>query len=157
MKACVAYSPGQPLRETFADWLARRTRLREFGIATPEMLVSGAAILIEEYVPFTLKEAVQNAPDQKPLMDNLGWTSGRLAVAGFMPLSIHDWRSRGTDAVLISDRILDPPTLAPDILAPDMGMNCYLRYCTNWNSGELRSTPLTLSACELPMRPHSSV
>ena len=101
MKACVAYSPGVPLRELFAEWNTRRDRLRNFDVATPDVLVRGDALVIEEYIPLTLREALGEASARSHLVTSMGWTAGRITAAGFIPLSVHDWRSRGRDVVLI--------------------------------------------------------
>lgn len=101
MKACVAYVSGIPLKELFAEWNKRRSRLREFHVATPSVLAMGSALVVEEYIPFTLREAFADPSARLHLLTSLGWTAGRIVAAGFIPLSIHDWRSRGRDVVLV--------------------------------------------------------
>lgn len=100
MKACVAYPAGKTLSETFDSWLARRARLSTFGVETPHLFGSGNALLLEEYIPLTLPQAIDQDSSHS-LIERLGWTYGRIRAAGFVPTSIHDWRSRGSDIVVI--------------------------------------------------------
>lgn len=101
MKACVAYAAGIPLAEIFAEWLRRRNQVSELGVDTPRLYGIGTAILVEEFVPYTLSEALARATDRTGILRSLASTTARLVNAGFMPVSAHDWRSRGQDVVLI--------------------------------------------------------
>ncbi|MGH3277732.1 MAG: hypothetical protein ACRDNW_01165 [Trebonia sp.] len=69
---------------------------------------------MEEYIPHTVFEALGRTRDKVVLLEALGATAARLVSAGFVPLSAHDWRSRGTDVVLIDfGQDLGPANLAP--------------------------------------------
>lgn len=103
LKACVA-SPSQgALAQTFRRWLERRDHIRTLGISTPRLYAADGATLLEEYVPLTIAEALSRPPVDKRarLLTALGLTAHRLAVGGYQPVSVHDWRSRGIDVVMI--------------------------------------------------------
>jgi hypothetical protein len=103
VKACIAWSPGEPLSQTFASWMGRRELLAGRGVSTPALVGVGNAQLIEEYIPFELFEAFARAdgPVRGELLAQLGRTAGLLVSAGFAPIRAHDWRSRGSDVVLV--------------------------------------------------------
>jgi hypothetical protein len=140
IKACTAYSPAQSLTAIFDEWLARRRCLEKFSVSTPSIIATGSALLIEEYIPFTLREAFDHTKARANLARCLGWTAGRVAAAGFMPLSVHDWRSRGSDIVLIDfGQDLGParPSVVPDItLLPEV-LDHLDRLHINLNSSEI--------------------
>lgn len=101
MKACVPFPSGIPLKDVFAQWLSRRAVVEELGIDTPRLYAAGTALLVEEYIPHTLSEALARAADRTRLLRSVGWTAACLVKAGFAPISAHDWRSRGEDVVLV--------------------------------------------------------
>lgn len=101
MKACVAYAGGVPLKQIFTEWLTRRALVEGLGISTPKLYATGPALLVEEYIPHTLSNAFQVAGDRGALLRAVAQASARLVNAGFAPLSAHDWRSRGSDLVLV--------------------------------------------------------
>jgi hypothetical protein len=101
LKACVASPGSSSLAEVFSEWLKRRALLDALGISTPVLYATGRAVLVEEHIPYTLAEALGRAGDRIVLLAALGATAARLVGGGFVPLSAHDWRSRGTDVVLI--------------------------------------------------------
>lgn len=115
MKACVAYEGGTSLPDIFATWLARRETVTRAGVSTPRLHAAGRALLVEEYVPLTLTEALSSGQHRPELMQAIGATVARLLNAGFVPLSVHDWRSRGQDVVLVDfGQDLGPPNRAQD-------------------------------------------
>jgi len=101
MKACVAYGGGVPLVDIFAEWLSRRAAVERMGISTPKLYAVGPALLVEEFIPHTLRQALAQAHDRSGILASVGATAAYLINAGFAPLSAHDWRSRGNDVVLI--------------------------------------------------------
>lgn len=110
LKACVAYCGGQPLKEIFVGWLSRRRLLDGLGVSTPRLYAAGNAILVEEYVPHSLIDALDSGQHREAILRSIGRTAGRLVSAGFVPLSAHDWRSRGNDVVLVDfGQDLGPP------------------------------------------------
>ncbi|MGH3972932.1 MAG: hypothetical protein ACRDS9_06360 [Pseudonocardiaceae bacterium] len=110
LKACVAYSGGQPLKEIFANWLSRRRRIDGLGVSTPRLHATGNAVLVEEYIPYSLVDALATGEHREAILRSIGRTAGLLVSAGFVPLSAHDWRSRGDDVVLVDfGQDLGPP------------------------------------------------
>jgi hypothetical protein len=101
MKACVSYGAGVALKEIFAEWLSRRSLVRELGVGTPRLYATGPALLVEEYITYELSEAVARPGQHQKLLRSIGATAGLLIRAGFSPISAHDWRSRGDDVVLV--------------------------------------------------------
>lgn len=103
IKACIAWSPGETLSETFDRWMSRRRLVTELGINTPALMGAGNAQLVEEFIAYELLDALRRAAQEtRPsLLTDLGRTAGLLVKAGFAPLSTHDWRSRGDDVVLV--------------------------------------------------------
>ena len=101
MKACVAYAGGTPLKAIFADWLSRRATVEGLGVGTPKLYATGSVLLVEEYVPYTLTEALKYTHDRATLLRAVGVTVAHLVSAGFAPLSAHDWRSRRSDVILV--------------------------------------------------------
>ena len=101
MKACVAYGGGMSLPDIFGSWLARRAVVAESGIATPRIYAAGAALVVEEYIPYTLSDALLHGRQRPGIVGSIGSTAARLINAGFIPISSHDWRSRGGDVVLV--------------------------------------------------------
>lgn len=101
MKACVATSFGSSLSETFHDWIERRGLLKEHGVETPHLIGVGEALLIEEFISYSLGDLLRASSTREVLLYKLGFTGGILAKLRFVPVSIHDWRSRGEDVVLI--------------------------------------------------------
>lgn len=112
MKACVAYGGGMPLPDIFSSWLARRAVVAESGIATPRIYAAGAAIIVEEYIPYTLSDALRHGRQRSSIVSSIGSTAACLINVGFIPVSSHDWRSRGGDVVLVDfGQDLGPPDM----------------------------------------------
>ncbi|MGH3795488.1 MAG: hypothetical protein ACRDSP_11420 [Pseudonocardiaceae bacterium] len=110
MKACVAYRGGQSLEDIFASWLSRRSVLDRLGVNTPRLHGAGNAVLVEEYIPQDLVGALAHGENREAILRSIGRTAGLLVSAGFVPLSAHDWRSRGHDVVLVDfGQDLGPP------------------------------------------------
>jgi hypothetical protein len=102
-KACVALGPGSNVGEISEEWLRRRRALSDGGVATPKLYGVTSATMIEEYIPLTLVDAFRIAADQLKLRlcSELGRTLGIISRLGFLALSLHDLRSRGTDVVVV--------------------------------------------------------
>lgn len=98
-KACIKFSP----IEVVNDWLQRRKVLDELGLVTPRLFATDAATIIEEYVPYTLKEAYKTAGDslKESLKKQFQEAYIKLRRTGFSPISLHDVRSRGADVVFV--------------------------------------------------------
>lgn len=113
MKACVAYEGGMPLKDIFANWFSRRSLVDRLGLGTPRLYATGNAVLVEEYIPLGLVDALTGGEHREAVLRSIGRTAGLLVSAGFVPLSAHDWRSRGDDVVLID--------FGQDLGPPDVG------------------------------------
>lgn len=115
-KACVALGPGRTVGEVSEEWLRRRRALSDAGVATPKLYGVAAATMIEEYIPLTLVEAYRRAAAQLKLRlcSELGRTLAIISRLGFLALSLHDLRSRGTDVVVVDfGQDLGPPGVLP--------------------------------------------
>jgi hypothetical protein len=98
-KACIKFFA----KETMDDWVARRSIIEEAGISVPKLYSVQKATLIEEYIPYSFKEAHSRADrsEQEHLAEQFKCTFSTLLDLGFNPISLHDIRSRGDDAVII--------------------------------------------------------
>jgi len=107
-------------------WFEKRNVLAENGVSFPN--IHGVdlkhAIWIEEFIPYTLKDAYKLAtsPERKKALENQFYqTYMRIIGAGFGPIiRLHDLRSRGNDVVMIDvgedigNRNATTPTLSED-------------------------------------------
>jgi hypothetical protein len=112
IKACVAFGPGGRLSEILERWVQRRNLLRANGIATPQLYGYGHGVLIEEYVPHSLGEALCSASsNRKELLSGLAIYAAALSKLGFAPIGpFEDLRSRGRDVVVVDfGEDLGPP------------------------------------------------
>jgi hypothetical protein len=98
-KACIKFGP----REAMEEWLERRRIMHENGVLFPYLSAVDGAMIIEEYIPFTFKEAYFKATtDQRDqLRERYLLTYKQICGAGFKPASLHDVRSHGDDVVVI--------------------------------------------------------
>ena len=111
-KACVKLTP----RETMEEWLDRRRILNEHGVQTPQLFAVDGATIVEEFIPYTLKEAYAAGSEQDMAILRQAYsdTYKRILGAGFRPISLHDVRSRGLDVVIVDlGEDLGPPQEAP--------------------------------------------
>lgn len=115
-KACIKFGP----REAMSEWLGRRKTLQENGVNFPELVVVDGATIVEEYIPYSFAEAFNSADsDSQPgLKFAFVDTYKRIVGAGFSPMSVHDIRSRGNDAVVID--------VGEDLGAPSPITSCNL-------------------------------
>lgn len=102
LKACTTFT-GRPLEEIVSEWIRRRRTLESSGVSTPRLYASGNATILEEYIPYSLMEALsKQARGERPhLIQSIGKAIEKICQLQFAPLTIHDWRSRGQDVVLI--------------------------------------------------------
>lgn len=98
-KTCVKSAPV----EVINSWMMRRKRLKFFGVSVPRLYSRQDTSYIEEYIDYDLKTAFTDATDhgRKKLVDQFVAMHQSIAQAGFMPISLHDIRSRGDDVVII--------------------------------------------------------
>lgn len=102
LKALTSFS-GVPLAELTEEWLRRRRICSEAGVGVPPLYATGSSTILEEYVPYGIAEALGMPPSNRRdrLITAIAATCVRLEVAGFDPVSLHDWRSHGYDVVLV--------------------------------------------------------
>lgn len=101
LKACVAFSPSGAVEHILETWLTRRRHLASMGVSTPVLYGYGTGILIEEFVPFTLQDALQNS-DNWGTIRSLCKYAAVLSKCGYEPISpFDDLRSRGSDVVVV--------------------------------------------------------
>jgi hypothetical protein len=101
-KACVAWSPGAKLDSILQSWIDRRNILNGAGISTPKLFAYGRGILLEEYIPFSLRERLNTVEDHSLLLNGVAHLTGNLVHLGFEPIEpFGDLRSRGDDVVVI--------------------------------------------------------
>jgi hypothetical protein len=98
-KACIKFGATEATKE----WVERRKELEVNGVALPKLYFVERATIVEEYIPFSFKEAYEQADEttRNNLGSNYIDTFKRVFGAGFTPMSFHDVRSRGEDAVVI--------------------------------------------------------
>lgn len=111
LKACVAWSPTLGLESILASWIERRKMLSAEGIATPWLVGWGEGVILEEYIPLTLREQITDIRYQQSLLYQLANYAGVLARLGFLSIdAFTDLRSRGSDVVAIDfGEDLGPP------------------------------------------------
>lgn len=98
-KTCI--KPGST--EAMEEWMERRKIITNSGLQTPLLFAQRGATIIEEYIPYTFRDAYRAADEslKKIMLADLQKIIGSLFDAGFSPMSLHDLRSRGDDAVII--------------------------------------------------------
>lgn len=114
LKACVAFSPGRSATEVANDWLTRRHALAKAGVSTPRLFGASRGTLLEEWIPYDALDRIATAsePARRGLLQQAGFIIGTCGLLGFRPVSLADWRSRGTDLVVIDfGQDLGPPNV----------------------------------------------
>lgn len=107
VKACTAFSLVNNLNEIFEEWLRRRQLLSDFGVSTPKLIARGNGVIIEESVPYQLRDLLKNEVRATPYsvderLIDLTLYSAALYSLGFLSIApFNDLRSRGKDAVVI--------------------------------------------------------
>lgn len=98
-KSCIKLCP----KETMDEWIDRRNILSINGVHFPEIYTVDGATIVEEYIPYSFKDAYKSADQEtkEVLRTNFIDTYKRIWGAGFSPVSMHDVRSRGDDVVMI--------------------------------------------------------
>jgi hypothetical protein len=110
-KACVAWSPAGSLREILQSWIQRRELLAREGVATPQLFGWGDGVILEESIPYSLKECLPN--NAEAMLFELTHYASVLAKHKFAPIeAFEDLRSHGNDVVAIDfGEDLGPPNL----------------------------------------------
>ena len=117
IKACVAFSPASSLDDILTEWVSRRTLVEANGVSTPRLLAYGHGVILEELIPYGLKERLLELKELAPLLLNqVAVVLGTLLKLGFSPVGIlDDLRTRGDDVVMIDfGEDLGPPHIYSD-------------------------------------------
>jgi hypothetical protein len=117
LKACVAYAPATTLDAVLQAWMDRRQLLASHGVRTPQLYAWGDGVILEEDVPFELKEMLrERSPSMDLLLFSMAETGGAVTSLGFLPVSLfEDLRSHGEDVVMVDfGQDLGPPFVAKD-------------------------------------------
>lgn len=98
-KVCIKYCPV----ETVDEWMSRRGILEHAGVTVPTLFKRDRAVVIEEFVPYSLHEAftLATSTQKDEIEESFISTYETMSRAGFWPISLHDVRSRGQDVVVI--------------------------------------------------------
>ena len=98
-KACVKLCATETMRE----WLQRRSILAMHGVGTPDITAIDGAVIVEEYIPYSLREAYHEAGQKArdEIEKSFVNTFNVVNVLGFDTRGLHDVRSRGADVVLV--------------------------------------------------------
>jgi hypothetical protein len=103
LKACVAFATSATdVEEILGRWIRRRHILAANNISTPKLYGWGNGVLLEEYIPYSLSEALNNKPLKEEMMGEIGRLIGAICKLGFSPVRLFDdLRSRGDDVVMV--------------------------------------------------------
>jgi hypothetical protein len=103
LKACVALGGLQGVGAIVDEWVSKRWRLEEAGISVPLLYGTISGTIWEEFIPYSLLEVLQRAKSavRVRLVRSLGFTMGMLTKMGVPALDVSDWRSHGSDVVLV--------------------------------------------------------
>lgn len=127
LKACTpSVGSGVALKVIMSAWLRRRSVLSAAGVSTPTLYGSGDGLILEEFVPLSLLEALEEQGSVPLLISDAAMALGTVQALGFRPVSIlSDFRSRGSDVVMIDfGADLGDPTYSPSVTVdsdPDLG------------------------------------
>jgi hypothetical protein len=116
IKACVTFTPGVDLDSVIGEWVRRRRLLSENGIKTPRLYCAGFGVLIEEYVPYELRNLLSYSRRRPAkLLADLVTYCETLCRLGFTPIDpFRDLRSHGSDLVVVDfGADLGPPGVVP--------------------------------------------
>jgi hypothetical protein len=137
LKACTpALAVGVPLDSILNAWLQRRNLLQSCHVATPHLYAFGNGVLLEEKIPYLLRDAIAatlpSSPQRLALISDLARFACTLSALGFVSQNaFSDLMSRGVDVVVVDfGADLGPPN-ADSPAAID-----YLLSLTQWLSSQ---------------------
>ena len=100
LKALIGFSPGVSLSEAATCWVQRRDLIASEGIRVPKVFGVYRAAILEEYVPFSVTDAVRRRTLQHALIFGMTSYAAALANLRFQPTaSFGDLRTFGRDIV----------------------------------------------------------
>lgn len=114
IKACVSFNIALGIEGVINEWLSRRRLLSQSGVTVPNLVYAGHGVIIEELIPWELREYLRDKPQALgqlfPLMVDY---AAVLSKWGFAPVDgFYDLRTRGMDVVVIDfGEDLGPPRL----------------------------------------------
>lgn len=115
IKACVAFSPNFDIQSILQEWINRRQLMAQFGISTPKLITYGEGVVIEELIPYLLKDILVKGkyPSENTLID-LSIYAGFLQKMKFFAINpFDDLRSRDNDVVAVDyGQDLGPPNMS---------------------------------------------
>ena len=143
VKACVALGECSGVETIVNEWLRRRNILRLARVAVPQLYLAGNGLICEEFVAHDLDTVVAKpvaGASREPVLGDLGYALGTIRACGFLLLSTTNFRSRGTDAVVVDfGQDLGAPGLASTETTSDI-----TELLTRWERDGI-----TLAASEL--------
>jgi hypothetical protein len=103
LKSVTALNPIGSVGDLAEEWLSRRQRLEAVGVSTPRFFGIHKATILEEFVPFSLSEAIESQPTgAAEFKGQCVLLAKQVARGGFLPRGLfRDLRSRGRDVVMI--------------------------------------------------------
>lgn len=100
VKACTAFSASQNISEIIADWVDRRNTLKNNGIITPRLVGIGKGVIVEQFIPFTLSQAIQKKDKRDTHLIQLAIFAATIHKLGFLAIEpFSDLRSNGRDVI----------------------------------------------------------
>lgn len=105
VKACTPSNISRNIEDVLSNWVERRVAISSSGISTPKLYAADNGVILEEYIPYSLREIMLKNPQgviRKSLVSQIGDTLNILESLGFNSItSLHDLRSRGEDVTVI--------------------------------------------------------
>lgn len=138
LKACVGFSPAQPISSVLDEWISRRRLIEAAGVAVPRLIGHGKGLIVEEYIPHALSELLAKTSPDRGLLLSLAQFAGVLSAYAFQPIGpFVDLRSRGVD--------VSPVDFGQDLGPPGVGHRDSTRVLDELGAF-LRSNSLVLDA-----------
>jgi hypothetical protein len=90
LKAVTAFSPANSLDEILAEWITRRKLLEDSGVRAPRLHFAGEGVVLEEFIPYALKDVLQRDLETDHLIHELFEYASTLSKLGFVPIAAFD-------------------------------------------------------------------
>jgi hypothetical protein len=103
IKVCVTLDLARGIEGTLSKWIERRNLLAGCGVSVPKLFYSGRGQIIEELIPWHLRDRLSLGNEQvQDMFTSLAEYAGHLSRHGFFPIgAFEDLRSRGSDVVAV--------------------------------------------------------
>lgn len=103
LKACApSFSVATTIEETLERWTMRRLHLAGQGVQTPQLHHSGAGVILEEFIPYSITDLVGTRGYRLDVLESVARYCAVLEKEGFNVVApFHDLMSRGSDAVVV--------------------------------------------------------